>query len=254
MPEPMPHSLREKLLAVRTALSEYQAGNRNALFDSRARLRELEDEVALRSGAGTAGVCAVVQKLVNLILRQGQVEEHQAVELAGELLAAVDAVTAAGGPVERGAAPAPPRVLHDRQELSRLGRGGAARASAPRGNLAAPSGPPAAPGAPTHVQLNADLVDETRLGEILLQTGVIDEDGLTRALGLQQVCRRRLGDVLVTMGLIDELRLREALDLQRYATLRMAKGQVSPLGAGFELRVARPDIVEEQRSRVAREG
>ena len=41
MPEPMPHSLREKLLAVRTALSEYQAGNRNALFDSRARLREL---------------------------------------------------------------------------------------------------------------------------------------------------------------------------------------------------------------------
>lgn len=240
-------SLREHLSALQTVLADSHVGKRGQLFDSRERLRAVTDAVSTGPAADVAPICVLAQRVLDQVLRQGALDEVQSLDLLRELLAYVDGAVQAS---ESAAAPehSVPRIVHDRQETARMARESAARgytgAMAP-GRAGADQG---------HVQLNSDLVDETRVGEILLQMGVIDADSLTRALSLQQVCRRRLGDVLVTMGVIDELGLREALERQRYATLRMAKGQGPVTPGGLELRIARQDLVEGQRKASSPEG
>jgi hypothetical protein len=66
------------------------------------------------------------------------------------------------------------------------------------------------------------MVNETRLGELLLQAGRIDDETLGKALELQQVGAKRLGDVLVGMGKIRTEELDLVLEQQRELTLRLA--------------------------------
>src|SRR5512135_1357460 len=53
-----------------------------------------------------------------------------------------------------------------------------------------------------------------RLGELLLETGLLDEQGLARALGEQRSKRGKLGDVVLGLGLATEQEICQALSLQ----------------------------------------
>ena len=53
-----------------------------------------------------------------------------------------------------------------------------------------------------------------RLGELLLDTGLLDEEGLARALAEQRSKRGKLGDVIVSLGLATEQEIAQALSLQ----------------------------------------
>ena len=54
----------------------------------------------------------------------------------------------------------------------------------------------------------------TRLGELLVASGVISEEGLRDALELQKDSKKRLGTVLIEKGIIKETQLIEALKMQ----------------------------------------
>ncbi len=53
-----------------------------------------------------------------------------------------------------------------------------------------------------------------RLGELLLECGLLDEEGLARALGEQRSKRGKLGDVILSLGLATEHEICQALSLQ----------------------------------------
>ena len=55
---------------------------------------------------------------------------------------------------------------------------------------------------------------QPKLGDILVQAGVIDESQLVRALQIQRGSEKRLGEVLVSENFISETRLAEALSTQ----------------------------------------
>jgi len=53
-----------------------------------------------------------------------------------------------------------------------------------------------------------------RLGELLLETGLLDEEGLARSLAEQRSKRGKLGEVIVALGLATEQEIAQALSLQ----------------------------------------
>jgi type IV pilus assembly protein PilB len=53
-----------------------------------------------------------------------------------------------------------------------------------------------------------------RLGELLLESGLLDEEGLARALAEQRSKRGKLGEVIVSLGLATEQEIAQALSLQ----------------------------------------
>lgn len=60
-------------------------------------------------------------------------------------------------------------------------------------------------------------MDDTRLGAILLEGGVVDETGLERCLAIQSLTgsTRPIGQILVEHGLMEESTLKRLLELQR---------------------------------------
>jgi len=57
-------------------------------------------------------------------------------------------------------------------------------------------------------------MSKKRLGELLLESGLLDEDGLSRALAEQRSKRGKLGEVIVSLGLVTEQEIAQALSLQ----------------------------------------
>ncbi len=53
-----------------------------------------------------------------------------------------------------------------------------------------------------------------RLGELLVETGLLSEEHLTRALSQQRTERKKLGDVIVSLGLATEEEIAQTLSLQ----------------------------------------
>src|SRR5512140_1826570 len=53
-----------------------------------------------------------------------------------------------------------------------------------------------------------------RLGELLLETGLLNEESLTRALAEQRSKRGKLGEVVVNLGLATEQEIAQVLSLQ----------------------------------------
>ena len=53
-----------------------------------------------------------------------------------------------------------------------------------------------------------------RLGELLVETGLLSEEGLTKALSEQHTKRGKLGQIIVNLGLATELEIAQALSLQ----------------------------------------
>ncbi len=57
-------------------------------------------------------------------------------------------------------------------------------------------------------------MSKKRLGELLVETGLLSEEHLTRALTEQRVRRGKLGEVIVTLGLATEEEIAQALSIQ----------------------------------------
>lgn len=74
-------------------------------------------------------------------------------------------------------------------------------------------------------------MDDTRLGAILLEGGVVDEAGLERCLAMQALTgsTRPIGRILVEHGLLDEATLRRLVDLQRQR-LEIQRASTAPAG------------------------
>jgi type IV pilus assembly protein PilB len=53
-----------------------------------------------------------------------------------------------------------------------------------------------------------------RLGELLVETGLLSEENLTRVLSEQRIARKKLGEVIVDQGLANEEEIAQALSLQ----------------------------------------
>jgi type IV pilus assembly protein PilB len=61
---------------------------------------------------------------------------------------------------------------------------------------------------------NLEKMAKKRLGELLQETGLLDEEELTRALAEQRSKRGKLGEVIVGLGLATEQEIAQALSLQ----------------------------------------
>ncbi|MBP2676570.1 MAG: pilB, partial [Deltaproteobacteria bacterium] len=61
---------------------------------------------------------------------------------------------------------------------------------------------------------NLGKMAKKRLGELLLEIGLLNAEGLARALGEQRSKRGKIGEVIVTLGLATEQEIAHALSLQ----------------------------------------
>ena len=57
-------------------------------------------------------------------------------------------------------------------------------------------------------------MQDRKLGQLLLQEGLVSESDLNRALAEQKASNKRLGEILLEMGLIDEITLLRVLARQ----------------------------------------
>ena len=227
--DPSPN-LQAALEALAGSLRKFQSGNRSLLFDARDRLRAIMDEVHEARREHVKPLLAIVQSLLNTILRKTAPTEEESVLLLAGLVDCVRGQT--GGDETPAPLPSKPMQLgkiavsvQPNESWRHSGRKqtGPVRHHEEGGDK---------------VTLHLDEVAESLLGKILLRCGYITTTDLNRALGLQQVCRRRLGEVHVTMGVLDEMKLQDALARQRAMTLEISRGLHGHPG-GLELRLAR---------------
>jgi type IV pilus assembly protein PilB len=69
-------------------------------------------------------------------------------------------------------------------------------------------------GDPSYGKENLEIMAKKRLGELLLENGLLDKEGLTRALAEQRSMRGKLGEVIVGLGLATDQEIAQALSLQ----------------------------------------
>lgn len=210
--------IRERIADLQAAMDQFSAGNRDQLFDSRDSLREVTDRVSRSAWRYATPVCESVQKLLGNVLRHGSLGEDEAIALASDLMDFVGELLSKPAP-SVGA----PHIV----------RGSTPVQGAVQGqNKYEPKG--------DSIKVSLGMVDESRLGKILLRMGKVNSEQLTQALALQQVCRKRLGEVLTSMGILQDHDLQEALEEQRQVTLRMANDLAFDRG-GLELKIGKLD-------------
>jgi hypothetical protein len=213
MPEPEPGpqtplgNQGEVMDRVTEALRAGAAGNRQHLFEARESMQELTKIVARGRWEALVPVCEAADELLNKIIRYGSVEQKEAI------------------PIARGLASAIASMLQLQPPMART-------------EDTAPYSPPGCGGEETeHIEVTASalqIINESRLGEILIRMGLLDGDQLDRALVLQKVTKKKLGEVLVAMEAISLASLDKALDLQRQATMHfIAPGDQPPVAPGF---------------------
>ena len=66
----------------------------------------------------------------------------------------------------------------------------------------------------TKLRTEVDVAARKRLGELLVETGLVSEESLTRALSEQRSRRRKLGEVIVQLEMATEDEIAQALSLQ----------------------------------------
>ncbi len=197
------------------------------LFEARGAAHQLASEVSKEGHPRLEPVCFAIRDLFGHLLRHGLQEGDEILPAVERLLQVVDGTLNGTPPIQTGT----------RRASLQLG------SPARTGRLSPPSNSePLHPGM-SSLRLRTSLtatavheatriegpeawrmVNETRLGEILVREGRIDGKTLDQALVLQQVGCKRLGEVLVGMGKLAPEVLSEALDHQRELTLRLADG------------------------------
>lgn len=233
--------VHDRLRSLRTALLSHRLDGRGELFESRDVLRELGDWVAGSDFSSLQPLFELALEVLGQVIRHDSLGREESLITVEKLLEFTDTAlkqASSDRPQALGMTGARPEVAGPAKDLSGTGFRRTIRAEEPV---------PASYALPEQreIRLDADAVDETRLGEILLQMKLVRPADLTRALSLQQVTRRRLGDILLAMGILDELRLRDALERQRYATLRMARGLAASTRGGMEVQVTDPAFLDQ---------
>jgi len=190
-------STPQSTLLARTlaALQAGSTGNRQDLFEARESLQELGRVITRGPWADLEPLCRATNELLGKIIRYGAIEEREAINLSTDLVRFIEAF------LHR---PAPPVPQY----------------TAPPVQTPLPESSYELPEADASAD-SFQLINESRLGEILVKMGRIDGDQLDRALVLQKVTHKKLGEVLVTMEAISLETLDQALDVQRQATLRI---------------------------------
>jgi len=169
--------VRANLESLLEALSEFTAGNRDRLFDSRDLLLELTDSVVMTDWNHLGPLTEMIQRLLGNVLRYGVLGEVESVTLASDLLTFVFAS------LNR---PPPGQVMPERTSAT-----------------------------PQGIRPVYDSVDDTPLGEILVRQGAVTDDELNRALALQQITRNQLGQILIQLGALTDEQLAAGLAYQK---------------------------------------
>jgi hypothetical protein len=149
--------------------------------------RQLEDlRISLRSeGADLEeALCGLADRVLELVGRHGHIGGRQALDLILEIVEQVR--TAVGGEPDEDVS-AVPEALDEEDPLAVL-RGGST--------------------------LGLRLIDQRRLGEILVSLSMLTQEQVERALRHQKVSGRRFGETLVELGFLSEAAVDTALRLQ----------------------------------------
>jgi len=240
-----PH--HELLVSLQTSLAQCSDGDRERLFETREQLGDLTRRIEEGPWGILSSLTNAVQAMFGHLLRRGNLDGPEAMQVATEVIAFVDAALTLSPPDGS-------EVVHsdatDKIGLSDSGnvdglklqlspdahfRDAAATShSAPpdsaltlrygsqRGSR---SGREMQRTGPNHSKAELgmvayQMVNESRLGELLIKMGCIETAQLDRALVLQKLSRKRLGDVLMAMEAVDLASLQAALKVQRQETLR----------------------------------
>ena len=206
----------ESLSRLKDALQESKAGQRQELFIARDALSPLATEIEAGPNEPLGQVVEVIQKILGSLLRGSSFDEESTVLDLAEML--VDYLGTAIDHSPAAAATQPIAGLGSGLTLSLGGPGD--RGFAKR--LAETSY--TEPLEPIGNGDSLKLINDSRLGVMLIRLGMIDADQLDQGLMLQGVGCKRLGEVLLGMGAIDDANLETALAEQRAVTLRLADG------------------------------
>lgn len=202
---------RDEIDRLTDSLEEAVLGDHDRIFSIREGLQGLSGRIEGSPLEAQSVVLETVQRLLGEILRRGDVSEKFALEVARDLTHHLAENCDARSPKLQLGVTSP--------AMQYMGIDGE-------------TDPPPAPGMHETQEMSADLINETRLGHILVKMGVIDFDVLDRALGMQRLNGKKLGEVLVAMEAIGIHMLNNALDRQREETLRLAGGLTStPFGS-----------------------
>ena len=198
-------AIQDRLEKLQEAIAAFSGGNRGVLFDSRDLMLDFTESVATSRWTHATPICELIQELLGYLLRYGNIGEEQGILFAGKLIEYVDETLKRPpvGTIVRDSSEDEPAVDYAAAEIEEL-------------DVVHDEN-----GEPPSLD---SLINESRLGNILLARDQITPDQLDQALGLQQINRGRLGDILVQMGAIDEPTLHHALVEQRRATLRLTSG------------------------------
>jgi hypothetical protein len=194
---------RDEIDRLTASLEEAVLGDHDRIFAIRESLQGIDGRLEGSSLKAQSLVLESVQRLLGEILRRGDIAEKFALEVARDLT----------------------RHLADNcVALSPKLQLGVTSPAMQYMGIDGETDPPPAPKLHETQEMSADLINETRLGHILVKMGVINFDVLDRALGMQRLNGKKLGEVLVAMEAIGIHTLNNALDRQREETLRLAGG------------------------------
>tara|TARA_R110002126_G_scaffold75749_3_gene188998 strand:- start:11207 stop:11881 length:675 start_codon:yes stop_codon:yes gene_type:complete len=197
---------RDEIDRLTDSLEEAVLGDHDRIFAIRESLKGLDARIEGSPLQSQSVVLESVQRILGEVLRRGDVTEKLALEIARDLTGHLAENCEGRSPKLQLGVTSP--------AMKYLGIDGE-------------TDPPPAPGMHETQEMSVDLINETRLGHILVKMGVIDFDVLDRALGMQRLNGKKLGEVLVAMEAIGIHMLNNALDRQREETLRLAGGMTN---------------------------
>lgn len=136
-------------------------------------------------------LCGLAERIVGLIERHGHISGRQALSLVVEILGEVA------------------EILGEQVE----GEAASAEAQAGEDSGSGEQAPRPVPGEASRLGLR--LMDNRKLGEILVSLSMLSQDQVERALKHQKASGRRFGETLIELGLINKAAIDSALRIQR---------------------------------------
>ena len=199
-----------------------------SLFDGREALKLVFDRTNTSNKRPQAQAFWSIQAMIGALIRKGHVDQPTALAAIGDLLESLVewAESAPGGKTEFSLAPPLPGEAPQAKHYLKLANG--PLASVPAGETPEPraAGPAPSPFVPTH---------ENCLGQLLVSSGKLSNESLSRALNLQKINGRRLGEVLIAMEAVGIQTLEEALVRQKF--LKNCKTVLPPTDSAPRLRL-----------------
>jgi len=177
--EPRPSVTRVRSLVRSVPTSN--PSDRGEMGRVREQLAEVRSVLQQEGADVEDGLCGLASQLVDLVERHGQVSGRHALMLVTDILTQV--IEALGG------------------EVTAEERG-------PGQQLPSPAGP-------QQPSLGLRLMDQNRLGEILVSLSMLTQEQLERTLRHQKALGRRFGETLVDLGYLNKAAVDSALRMQR---------------------------------------